>query len=267
MMRTVLVLVMLLAIVGLAAACASESDGNGTVGEVGEGAQTVQSPIKIEGLDPSGIQVWGRGTVAIEPDMALLSLGVEARADSVEDARSQAASSMNAILAALRARGIPGEDIQTSNFNISPEYSYQESFIDSVRRNERVLVGYLVTNTVNVRIGDLDIVGATVDDVAQSGGDSTRIQSLDFSLQDPSDAQKQARELAVMDAISKADQLAAVAGVSRGSLMSINESSGGVPVARQFKATALEAFDSTPIAAGELEVAIDVQAVFAIDTQ
>ena len=212
MIRTVLVLVMLLAMVGLAAACASETDGNGTVGEGGEGAPAAQSAIKIEGLDPSGIQVWGRGTVAIEPDMAVLSLGVEARADSVEDARTQAATSMNAILEALRARGIPGEDIQTSNFNISPEYSYQETFIESIRRNERVLVGYLVTNTVNVRISDLDIVGATVDDVAQAGGDSTRIQSLRFSLEDPSDAQEQARERAVMDAIDKADQLAAVAG-------------------------------------------------------
>ncbi len=264
MTRTLLVLMVLLAMVGLAAACASETDGNGS-GENGA-APAAQSAIKIEGLDPSGIQVWGRGTVAIEPDMALLSLGVEGRADSVEEARSQAASSMNAILEALRGRGIPDEDIQTSNFNISPEYSYQEIFIDSVRRNERVLVGYLVTNTVNVHIGDLDIVGATVDDVAQAGGDSTRIQSLRFSLEDPSGPQEQARELAVMDAIDKADQLAAVAGVTRGSLMSINESSGGVPAARNFVALESLAVDSTPISAGELEISIDVQAVFAIDS-
>ena len=92
---------------------------------------------------------------------------------------------MTAILEALRARGIADQDVQTSNFNISPEYSYQETFIDSVRKSERVLVGYLVTNTVNVRIGDLDIVGATVDDVAQAGGDATRIQSLRFSLGRP----------------------------------------------------------------------------------
>ena len=265
MMRMVLVFTMLLVVVGLAAACGSDTNGTGA-GENGD-ASVGQVPIKIDGLDPSGIQVWGRGTVAIEPDMALLSLGVESRADSVQDARTQAASSMNAILEALEARGIPDEDIQTSNFNISPEYSYQETFIDSVRRNERVLVGYLVTNIVNVRIGDLDIVGATVDDVAQAGGDSTRIQSLRFSLEDPSGAQEQARELAVMDAIDKADQLAAVAGVSRGSLMSINEISGGVPVARQFQAEALADFASTPIAAGELEIAIDVQAVFAIEAQ
>ena len=264
MVRTILVLVSLLAIVGLAAACASGTDGTGTEEEGASAAS--QAPIRIEGLDPSGIQVWGRGSVAIEPDIALLSLGVEARADSVEDARTQAATSMNAILEALRARDIPDEDIQTSNFNISPEYSYQETFIDSIRRNERVLVGYLVTNTVNVRIGDLDIVGATVDDVAQAGGDSTRIQNLRFSLEDPSGAQEQARELAVMDAISKADQLASVAGVTRGSLMSINESSGGVPVARNFVALESLAVDSTPISAGELEISVDVQAVFKIDS-
>ena len=264
MLRTILVILTMAVMLGLAAACGTNTDGNG--GEQGGDSAGILSAARLSSQDSSGIQVWGRGTVAIEPDMALLSLGVESRAESVEAARTQAASSMNAILDALRARGIPDEDIQTSNFNISPEYSYQETFIDNVRRNERVLVGYLVTNTVNVRIGDLDIVGATVDDVAQAGGDSTRIQSLRFSLEDPSGAQEQARKLAVMDAIDKADQLASVAGVSRGSLLAINESSGGVPVARQFVAEALD-FQSTPIAAGELEIAIDVQAVFAIDSQ
>lgn len=264
MLRTILVILTMAVMLGLAAACGSNTDGNG--GEQGGDSAGMQSAARLSGQDSSGIQVWGRGTVAIEPDMALLSLGVESRADSVEDARIQAASSMNAILEALKARGIPDEDIQTSNFNISPEYSYQETFIDSVRRNERVLVGYLVTNTVIVRIGDLDIVGGTVDDVAQAGGDSTRIQSLSFSLQDPLGAQEQARELAVKDAIDKADQLASVAGVSRGSLLAINESSGGVPLARQFQAEAFVDHASTPIAAGELEVVIDVQAVFAIDS-
>ena len=264
MLRTILVLMVLSAVVGLAAACGSDTGGTG-VGEGGDGP-AVQSSAMLGSSDPSGIQVWGRGTVAIEPDIALLSLGVEARGDSVEAARSQASTSMTAILEALRARGIADQDIQTSNFNISPEYSYQETFIDNIRQSERVLVGYLVTNTVNVRIGDLDIVGVTVDDVAQAGGDATRIQSLRFSLDDPSDAREQAREQAVKDAIDKADQLASVAGVSRGSLLSINESSGGVPVARNFAASALADFESTPIASGELEVVIDVQAVFQIDS-
>ena len=262
MLRTILVLMVVLAIVGLAAACGSDTSGTETGGD----GSVDQVPIKVEGLDPSGIQVWGRGTVAIEPDIALLSLGVESKGDTVEAARSQAASSMTAILEALRARGIADQDIQASNFNISPEYSYQETFIDNIRQSERVLVGYLVTNTVNVRIGDLGMVGATVDDVAQAGGDATRIQSLRFSLEDPSDAREQAREMAVRDAIDKADQLASVAGVSRGSLLAINESSGGVPSPRNFAASALADFESTPIASGELQVVIDVQAVFQIDS-
>ena len=55
------------------------------------------------------------------------------------------------------------------------------------------------------------------------------------------------------------------AGYPRGSLLAINESSGGVPAARNFAASALADFESTPIAAGELEVVIDVQVVFQID--
>ena len=265
MLRTMLVVLTMAVMLGLAAACGSNTEGNGTT--EGEDSPGMLSAARLGSSNPSGIQVWGRGFVAIEPDMALLSLGVESRGDTVASARSQAAASMTAVLEALRAGNIADEDIQTSQFNISPEYSYQEILTNGARRNERVLVGYLVSNMVNIRIGDLDSVGATVDAVAQAGGDSTRIQGIQFLLEDPSAAQAQSRELAVKDAIAKADQLASVAGVSRGSLLAINEGSGGIPVARKFQAEALATFDSTPIAAGELEVVIDVQAVFAIEVQ
>ena len=77
MLRTMLVVLTMAVMLGLAAACGSNTEGNGTT-EGGDGPGML-SAAQLGSSDPSGIQVWGRGVVAIEPDMALLSLGVESR--------------------------------------------------------------------------------------------------------------------------------------------------------------------------------------------
>ena len=171
-----------------------------------------------------GIQVNGTGTVTMAPDVALLALGVETMADTVAEARGEAASAMTAIMGALQARGIEDSDIQTSFLNISPEYTYQEMLREGVRINERVLVGYRVNNNVVVKLRDLNAVGEIVDEVAEAGGDATRVESIRFSAEDTTEARRLARERAVMDATEKADQLATHTGVTRGSLVSVSES-------------------------------------------
>lgn len=224
---------------------------------------------QVGGSQQAGIWVAGLGKVTLVPDMALLSLGVEVRADTVEAARAEAAAAMTAIIEAIKARGIADRDIQTRYFNISPEYTYQEVYEDGRRYNKQVLTGYRVSNTVTAKIRDLDIVGATIDDVVGAGSDATRINSIQFTVEDSSAAQVQARESAVLDALAKADQFATLTGVTRGNLMFITESGSSVPQARSFDGMESAAFaDSavTPVSAGELELQVSVQAVFAIDS-
>ena len=261
----------LAALLGLAVACQSEAmeTPDGGVGAGSESDSIAQALGQLGGYGGSGIQVTGEGKVTITPDLALLNLGVEAMADTVAEARADAATAMAAVIAALKANGIADADVQTSYFNISPEYTYQEVSRGDSRYSERVLVGYLVTNNVTAKVRNLDSVGATIDATAEAGGNAARIQNIRFTVEDSSSAKAQARESAVKDALDKADHFASLAGVNRGSLLSISESGGGVPITRSF------AFDSfamsenaaaTPISAGELEIAIYVQAVFAIES-
>ena len=221
------------------------------------------------GSGGQGIQATGNGTVAIVPDVALLTLGVETMGDSVAEARGDAAASMAAIMDVLRARGIEELDIRTSFLNISPEYSYQEILREGARINGRVLVGYRVNNSMVVKVRDLDAVGDVVDEVAEAGGNATRVDNLRFSAEDTSEARRQAREMAVKDAIERADQLASYAGETRGMLINVSESyeSGPQPYGLAmggFDSFAMEEF-STPVSAGELEIRVSVYAVFAIE--
>ena len=218
------------------------------------------------GEESRGIQVNGTGRVAIAPDIALLYLGVEVMDETVAEARGGAATAMNAVMAALRARGIEDRDIQTSLLNISPEYTYEEVFKDGARSDRRVLTGYRVNNNVVVTVRDLDAVGEIVDEVAEAGGDATRIENVNFSAEDTTEAKREAREKAVMDAIDRADQLAAHTGVTRGSLTSVSESYDSYPVPRaSYDSAFLMAEAGTSVSPGELQITVNVFAVFAIE--
>ena len=286
--RLLLVGLALAAVMALGAACDTGTTENG---DGGAGAGTLDTSGLLELLSSpnaqslasslapaisqwgssgqAGIWVTGHGAVTIEPDLALLNLGVETRAKTVEEARAEAAAAMTAIINALKDRGVADRDIQTRYFNIYPEYSYPEVYEDGYRYNKQVLTGYRVSNNVVAKVRDMDAVGVTIDDVVAAGGDATRIQSIQFTVDDPSAAQTQAREDAVLDAVAKAQQFATLTGVTRGALLYIAESGASAPVTYDYGVRA-ESFAadgaSTPISLGEMEIHVYVQAVFAIAT-
>ena len=219
------------------------------------------------GSSQTGIWVTGLGKVMVEPDLALLNLGVESRAKTVKEANAQAAVAMNAIIDTLKGHGVADKDIQTQFFNIRPQYEWTEVIEGGIRTNKQVLVGYIVSNTVAAKIRDLTSIGTVIDDVANAGGDLTRINGISFTVEDQTPLMVQARELAVKDALAKAQQLADLTGVQLGRLVYIAESGSGVPVVRDF-GVRIEAMAAsaapTPISGGELEIQLNVQAVFEI---
>ena len=220
------------------------------------------------GVSQSGIWVTGEGTIALEPDLALLNLGVEATAGTVAEARGEAASAMDAIVAALKAQGVEDRDIQTRFFNISPRYEYQEVLEEGFRRGKQVLVGYVVNNSASVKIRDLDSVGRVIDEVADAGGDVTRINGISFTVDDAKPFMVTLREQAVGDALARAQQFADLTGVTLGELLFITEATGGAPVISDFAEEAFAvralAAPTTQISGGELELRVSVRAVFGI---
>ena len=230
------------------------------------------------GTSESGIWVTGEGSVTLEPDLAVLGLGVEARGETVSEALADASTAMDAVLGALRSRDIQDRDVQTRNFNVRPEYEYQEvvAWLWSspgrrweARRQVRVLVGYVVSNTVTVKIRDLASVGVVIDDVATAGGDATRIDDVGFTVDDQSAYAEELRSKAVADAMTKARHFASLAGVSLGEPTFISEAAAGVPIAtpvyaESFALAKAVSAPATSISGGELELRMSVQVLFEI---
>ena len=141
----------------------------------------------------SGIWVTGEGKVTVVPDIAVLNVGVEAQADSVAEAQSQATGAMDAILKELKASGIADKDIKTQYYSIYPSRSW------SPDTGEEKLTGYRVTNMVTVKVRTVESTGSIIDAVAKAGGNYVRIDNISFTVDDPVPYQKQAREKALAE--------------------------------------------------------------------
>lgn len=205
----------------------------------------------------TGITVGGEGSVYGTPDVAEVSLGVEATASSVGDARSKAAASMDAMLKALKDGGVADKDIQTTQFSVQPQYDYTA--------NKQTIIGFSVSNIVVVKIHDIDKTGELVDAAVTAGGDQARVQSLQFTIDDPTSLKNQAREKAMADAKSRAETLAKAAGVTLGAPISISESGGATPIfydGDRSGAFLEQAAANTPIETGQLQVQIQVSVVY-----
>lgn len=202
------------------------------------------------------ISVSGTGTAAAPPDLAVIDIGVEVMALAVAEARRTASRAMDDVLTSLRQSGVADARLSTTSYTISPEYDH---------RGERRLRGFRVANMVRVEIEDMEQLGEIIDAAAAAGSDHVVIQSLRFGHKDPAALEMEARSRAWQDASEKARQLASLAGVAVGDVVSMSEQQhlGGPRV--PMRAMAVEAAAMAPIETGELSVVISIQVEFEID--
>ncbi len=231
------------------------------------GAPKMSAALSDEGT----IWVTGEGKISVEPDLAVLNLGVEAMADTVSESRTSASAALDAIKEVLATNGIEDRDIQTRRFSIRPEYDWQEITENGLKSSKQVLIGYRVNNSLTVRVRDLDSVGTLIDDVITAGGDATRFNGIEFRVEDTSPLLSQLREEAVNDALAKARHFAELGEVELGRLIFISEPGAVAPGfdAYGFQTAALVesayGYDrSTPISGGDIEVSLRVQVGYAI---
>ncbi|MBI4220455.1 MAG: SIMPL domain-containing protein [Chloroflexi bacterium] len=221
-----------------------------------------------EAQNPTGLWVTGIGEITVKPDLAILSVGVEARSKTVTDARDQAALAMQKIVDALKSRGVAAEDIATQYFSIQPEYRYIEVRNPDGSYGKQELVGYIVTNQAQAKIRKIDDVGPVVDAAAVAGGDLVRINNVQFTVDDPVKFAGQMRELAAKDALGKAKVYADALGVKIGGVTYLAETSSASPVYQKDIAYArgavAEASVPTPISPDTMKLTTSIQVAFTI---
>lgn len=229
--------------------------------------QTTFTPAIVEAQTETGINanlprtitVVGEGTVNVEPDTAQVNVGVEIVEADIKLANTKATETIDAIVAALQAQGVNNQNLQTSSLNIWLERPYTPEGAPS----DQVL--YHVSNQVNVTIRDLNKVGAILDAVIQAGANN--MYGVTFKVADPSILKSDTRSQAMTDARTKAEELAKLAGVELGDIISVSEiiGSGGGSFYNntQFRAEGLGG-GGGGITPGELEMTTQLQVVFSV---
>jgi len=256
-------------IIGLLIVLAAMSTGCTASGDNGGGLSVPQLPSVSVGpgiiwsQQNVGLWVNGEGKVYATPDIAVLTLGVQVQQKTVADAQRQAADSMAKVMSVVKGKGVADKDIQTQGYNISQVTRWDD------KNNVQIVIGYRVTNTMVVKIRKLEDSGSIIDATAGVAGDDIRINSIGFTIDDPTNYQKQAREKAIKDAMEKAKQIASLSGVKLGKVLYISESIPYTPgQVTTFKMEGLNmapAPSSTPISSGELAVTVNVQMVYDTD--
>lgn len=229
-----------------------------TVGVAGCGSYFGSDESEVVGTITSqqniGIWVTGVGEIPVVPDIAILSIGVQAQKDTVAEAQQAAIGAMNGVMGVLDDYNIDEEDIKTQQLSIQPVYRWDEG--------EQILLGYSVTNILTVKIRDIDDAGSIIDAAVAAGGDYIRINSIGFTVDEPEAYYEDAREEAMKDAEEKAEQLADLGDVKLGKPNYISEYSGNISspiVYRDYDKSESPVISQTVISPGEIEIRLTVE--------
>lgn len=198
------------------------------------------------------------------PDIAYITAGVTEERATAAEAMSAQASAMTGVFAALEKAGIAKKDIQTSGLSLYPRYDYLEvKQRDGSVRGQQKLAGYVASNSVTARVRNLDTLGATIDSLVKSGGNT--FSGVTFAIDNDKEIKNRAREQAMKDAIAKAELYARAAGLKVARIVTISEGYEYSPQP-QMMARAEMAMDagaaSTPVAGGEIGVTASVSVMF-----
>ncbi|MBL8102059.1 MAG: SIMPL domain-containing protein [Anaerolineales bacterium] len=151
------------------------------------------------------LSVNGLGQVYLTPDVAYINIGVNTQSPSASESVATNKEKSNAVIEAIKEAGVEAKDIHTTNFSIwsNPQYDPSGQITGTT---------YVVDNTVNVTVRDLDGLGSLLDSAISAGANN--IYSIQFDVADKTKATKEARASAVEDAKTQAQELAEAAGLS-----------------------------------------------------
>lgn len=223
-------------------------------------AVSASSPAHADESEPKTrtIIVSGSGEASRAPDVAHLTIGVDAPAKTASDAVRAMSARLEATISRLKASGVAKKDMQTAQLSISPRYNYE------TRPETPEIIGYTASSSLSVTLRDLDKAGALIDAAVADG--ANRLGGLSFGFTDPQPLELDARDAAVADARAKAERLAKAAGVSLGPVLQIRDGAQGrSPEPVVFAARAARASNDVPIETGESTVGASVTVVFAIE--
>jgi uncharacterized protein YggE len=182
-------------------------------------AQAQQASI-TQSIAGSRLDVSATGDVTRVPDIAIITAGVVTRSTTAGSALQQSATRMDRVIAALKRAGVQDRDIQTSNINLNPEYTYAND-------QPPKLNGYTASNQLTIRFRNIANSGRILDALVAEG--ANQINGPSLTLDKPEAALDEARARAVAAGRARADLYARSLGLRVVRVVAVSESGGYSP--------------------------------------
>lgn len=208
--------------------------------------------------------VSGSASNQTKPDKVTVSLGVETTNSTAQVALASNSDLMNKVLNALKAAGVQENETSTSTFSITPNYNY------SADTNEGRLIGFTVSNSIQIQSGNIENVSKWIDTAVTSGANN--VNSIYFSLSEGkmNEIKNSLLKDAIDNAKVKADIAAGAAGLKVIGVKSISveDSINPPPIPgpypKSFATAEAAPAPPTPILTGEHEVFANVSIIYLI---
>ncbi len=233
------------------------------------------------GISPTNtITVSGEGKVFAVPDTAEFTYTVQDTEKDVQSAQDAVSKAGNDILAYLKTQGIADADVQTTDYSVNPQYSYQQAVCPSTPvvngvnsssaycpPGKQTLTGYQASETVSVKVRDTSKAGGLLSAVGSKG--ATQVSGLSFIVADEKALEAQARGKAIDDARAQAQVLASQLGVTLVRVVGYNEGGGPIYYAKASGVMSMDAASAPApiapdIATGQSTITSDVNVTYEI---
>ncbi len=211
-------------------------------------------------LTTNTVSFSGEGKILAKPDIAIIDLSVITQDATSKGAQNENSAKTQKITNFLKAQKIAEKDIKTTSYNIYPQYKYP-------RNDSPEISGYQVSETIEVKIRNLEQTSTIVDGAVTAG--ANQVNGPNFQIENPEKLKDQARSLAITDAKSKASALRGQLGISLGKIVNFSENTGGYPIIYE-KAMPLGLGGggvvppSPALSTGENEITVDVTLTYQI---
>ena len=201
---------------------------------------------------PRQVTVLGEGKVEGTPDTLTANVAIESVASDVTGAMNQAGGRQQAVIDALVGSGIDRKDISTSQVSLQPQFG----------DNGTTINGYRASNAIDVKIRRIDTASQALALIVNTGGNDTRINSVNYSIDDDSQLVKDARARAFNDAKDRAEQYAQLSGLELGKILSISETGTTAPPPPPTPMPRMAMAEAVPLEPGQQTVGFSVTAVW-----
>ncbi len=138
-----------------------------------------------------------------------LNISVITQADSAEKALSENNDKIQQVISSLQMAGLEKGEYHTNQFSIQPIHSTPPRTIPPDWKSQ--IVGYEVTNSVQVQTQKLELAPVVIDAAGQAG--ANQIANITFGIKDTNSYRTEAISQATANAIKDAEALAQAANI------------------------------------------------------